>query len=185
MNDAQAIGRLKNGDIGGLEHLVARYQDKAVRTAYLITHDVQLAEEIAQETFIRLYERIRHFDETRPFAPYLLRSVANAALNAAQKTSRWVQIGPDSDIQRVTGMLSEATTVEDQVEYSRLKQEIAHALEALPPRQRAAIVQHYYLGMKENEIASSLSAAPGTVKWLLNAARQRLRSLLRLERRSD
>jgi RNA polymerase sigma-70 factor, ECF subfamily len=185
MDDVQAISRLKNGDIGGLEVLVDRYQNKAVQTAYLITHDEQLAEDIAQETFIRVFQRIRHFDKTRPFAPYLLRSVANAALNAAEKTARWVQIGAGSDVDRVTELLSEATMVEDQVEYACLKEEIERALGALPPRQRAAIVRRYYLGMKEAEIASSLSAAPGTVKWLLNTARERLRSLLRPDRRAE
>jgi hypothetical protein len=51
MDDLQAIRRLKAGDIGGLEILVVRYQWQAVQTAYLITHDEQLAEDVAQETF--------------------------------------------------------------------------------------------------------------------------------------
>ncbi len=185
MDDAQAIRRLKDGDIGGLEILVIRYQSKAVQTAYLITHDEQLAEDVAQETFVRVYQRIRHFDEGRPFAPYLLRSVANAALNATQKTSRWVQFGAGTDVQHVAELLTEAASVEEQAEYARLKWEIALALEALSPRQRAAIVQRYYLGMSEKEMAEALSAAPGTVKWLLNTARQRLRDLLHPERSAE
>src|SRR5512141_2946681 len=114
MDDLQAIRRLKNGDIGGLEILVACYQTKAVRTAFLITHDEQLAEEVVQETFVRLYQHIRQFDETRPFAPYLLRSVTNAALNAAKKTHRWVQIGAGSDTtaEAVAELMTEATSVE-------------------------------------------------------------------------
>ena len=184
MDDLQAIRRLKNGDIGGLEILVARYQHKAVQTAYLITHDEQLAEDVAQNTFVRVYQHIQHFDETRPFAPYLLRSVANAALNATLKTTCWVQFGVGADVEQVAELLTEAVSVEEQVEYARLKREIANALASLPPRQRAAIVQRYYLGMNEKEMAESLSTAPGTVKWLLNTARQRLRSLLRPERSS-
>ena len=182
MDDSQAIRRLKNGDIGGLEILVARYQHKDVQTAYLITHDEQLAEDVAQDTFVRVYQRIQQFDETRPFGPYLLRSVANAALNATQKTARWVQYGVGADVDRVAELLTEVVSVEDQVEYARLKAEIARALCALPPKQRAAIVQRYYLGMNEKEMAETLSAAPGTVKWLLNTARLRLRDLLHPER---
>lgn len=184
LDDLQAIRRLKSGDIGGLEYLVARYQQKAVRTAYLITHDEQLAEDVAQDTFLRLYQRIRQFDETRPFGPYLLRSVANAALNASQKTTRWVQIGAGGSIEIVEELLVEAASVEDQVEYAHLKQAIDKALAALPPRQRAVIVQRYYLGMSEQEMAENLTAAPGTIKWLLNTARQRLRALLDPERSS-
>src|SRR5512146_3273214 len=132
MDDSQAIRRLKNGDIGGLEILVARYQRKAVQTAYLITHDEQLAEDVAQETFVRVYQRILHFDETRPFAPYLLRSVANAALNATEKSARWVQFGAGTNVQRVAELLTEAVSVEEHVEYARIKDEIAFALAALP-----------------------------------------------------
>jgi RNA polymerase sigma-70 factor (ECF subfamily) len=185
MDDSHAIRRLKNGDIGGLEILVTRYQHKAVQTAYLITHDEQLAEDVAQETFVRMYQRIRHFDEDRPFGPYLLRSVANAALNAAETGARWMQFGAGTDVERVAELLAEAVSVEEQAEYARLKGEIARALAALPPRQRAAIVQRYYLGMSEKEMAESLSAAPGTVKWLLNTARHHLRSLLRPERSAE
>lgn len=185
MDDLQAIRRLKNGDIGGLEMLVARYQSKAVQTALLIMHDEQLAEDIAQETFVRFYQRIQHFDEARPFGPYFLRSVANAALNAAEKTSRWVQFGSGGDVQQLAELLTEAESVEEQVEYTRLKQEIALALAALPPRQRAVIVQRYFLGMTEKEMAESLSAAPGTIKWLLCIARERLRGLLHTERSAE
>lgn len=182
MDDSEAVRRLKAGDMAGLEMLVARYQHKAVQTAFLITHDEQLAEDVAQETFVRIYQRIRSFDESRPFAPYLLRSVANAALNAAQKTARWVHFGAGADVDHVAELLTEAVSVENQVEYARLKADILRALAALPPRQRAAIVQRYFLGMNEKEMAESLSAAPGTVKWLLSTARLRLRDLLHEER---
>jgi RNA polymerase sigma-70 factor (ECF subfamily) len=64
------------------------------------------------------------------------------------------------------------------VEFKQLQHEILNALSQLSPRQRAAIVQRYYLDMSEREMALSLGAAPGTVKWLLNAARARLRGML-------
>ncbi len=182
MDDSQAIRRLKNGDIGGLEILVTRYQRKAVQTAYLITHDEQLAEDVAQDTFVRVYQRIAHFDESRPFGPYFLRSVANAALNAAEKTRRWMQFGAGTDVQRVAELLAASESVEEQVEVARLKAEVACSLATLPPRQRAVIVQRYYLGMDEKEMAESLSVAPGTIKWLLSIARERLRGLLRPQR---
>lgn len=185
MNDLEAIRRLKNGDIGGLEALVVRYQRKAVQTAYLITHDEQMAEDVAQDAFVRLYQRIRYYDETRPFEPYLLRSVANLALNACEKISRWVQFGPGNDVDAVGELLVLAESTEEMVEYAQLKREVATALKALPPRQRAAIVQRYYLGMSEQEMAETLAAAPGTIKWLLNNARQRLRSLIGAERSAE
>lgn len=176
MNDEQAILRLKRGDIGGLESLINRYQLKATRAAFLITHDERLAQDVVQETFVRLYEHIRQFDESRPFEPYLMRSVINASLNAIREVRRLTSL--DQDAGEVESLLDRAASVESQVEFGQLQREILTALSKLSPRQRAAIVQCYYLEMSEKEMALALGAAPGTVKWLLNAARDRLRRLL-------
>jgi RNA polymerase sigma-70 factor, ECF subfamily len=156
--------------------LVARYQVKAVRIASFITYDPALAEEVVQETFVRLLQRIRQFDVNRPFEPYLLRSVVNAALNATrqEKRSNWLP----GDLAAVETMLDQAPPVEAQVEFAQMKGEISQALSRLSPRQRAVIVQRYYLEMSEQEMSRTLGVAPGTIKWLLNAARERLRSLL-------
>jgi RNA polymerase sigma-70 factor, ECF subfamily len=179
MDDLQAIQRLKNGDIGGLEILVTRYQSKAVRAAFLVSQDESLAEDVVQDTFMRIYHRIRHFDSSRPFEPYLLRSVVNAALNVAQKTNR--QLSLEGNLDQVEGLLSQTASVESDVEYLQLKQKIIAALSSLEPRQRAVVVQRYYLEMSEKEMAAALNTPPGTVKWLLNAARTKLRNLLSSE----
>ena len=86
VDEQQAIRRLKQGDISGLEFLVLRFQLKAVRTAYLITRDLELAEDVVQESFIRAYRSINSFDEMRPFEPWFLRSVVHASVKMMQKT---------------------------------------------------------------------------------------------------
>ena len=175
-----AIQRLKRADMSGLETLVACYQAKAVRIAFLITQDEPAAEDVVQDTFIRITQRIRYFDDTRPFEPYLMHSVVNAALNTARQANK---SGPlTDDPSEVEAILSRAASPEAQVEAGQLTQEVLAALSKLSPRQRAVIVQRYYLEMSEKEMADALQSAPGTVKWLLNAARTRLRDLLRSER---
>lgn len=176
MDDVESIRRLKRGDMGGLETLMERYQVKAARAAFLITYDQALAQDIVQVTFIRIYQRIHQFNEGQPFEPYLIRSVINASLNAVRDHRKLQSL--DSDAQAVENLLDRADSVETQVELNQLQHEILNALAKLSPRQRAAIVQRYYLDMSEREMALSLDAAPGTVKWLLNAARGRLRQLL-------
>lgn len=183
MDDVQAIRRLKNGDMGGLEILIACYQAKAVRTAYLVTHDEPMAEDVVQDAFVRFYERARQFDEQRAFEPYFLRCVVNAALNAVEKENRSAaSLDEDTDTYALERLLARAISVEEQVEFTQLKREINQALGALSPRQRAVAVQRYYLEMSEKEMTEALDIAPGTVKWLLNAARARLRTLLGSER---
>ncbi len=176
MDDLQAIQTLKNGDIRGLETLVERYQHKAIRVAFLVTHDQTLAEDVVQDSFLRIYRRIDRFDPSHPFELYLLRSVINAALNAVQQTGRHLSI--EGDLHQVEGLLARAASVESDVEYTQLKQEIIAALACLEPRQRAAVIQRYYLEMSEKEMAAAMEVPAGTVKWLLSTARDRLRALL-------
>jgi RNA polymerase sigma-70 factor (ECF subfamily) len=184
IEDLQAISCLKRGDIGGLECLIARYQGKALRTAFLITHDEPMAEDVVQDVFVRFYERANCFDESRPFEPYFMRSVVNAALNCIERTKKERYLA-DEDTSELKSLLEQAASVEEQVEFNTLKWQIMEVLEELPPRQRAVIVQRYYLEMSEKEMSEALDSPPGTVKWLLNAARTRLRSLLGSERMAE
>jgi RNA polymerase sigma-70 factor (ECF subfamily) len=184
MEDLQAIRRLKGGEIAGLECLIARYQVKALRTAFLITHDEPLAEDVVQDAFIRFYQRAKYFDETRPFEPYFMRCVVNAALNCLEREKKNSSF-EEHNTSELENLLEEAASVEDQVEFNTLKWQIMEVLTELPPRQRAVIVQRYYLEMSEKEMAEALDSPPGTVKWLLNAARARLRSLLGSERMAE
>jgi RNA polymerase sigma-70 factor (ECF subfamily) len=184
MDDLQAVRLLKGGDVSGLEALVARYQAKAIRTAFLITHDEALAEDVVQETFVRIYQRIRQFDDSRPFAPYLMRSIVNAAINATKYSVRR-NPAAGMDLRAVEELVSHAGPLEDRAEYGQLKHEIHAALAQLPQQQRAVIVQRYYLEMSEKEMAETLKTPPGTVKWLLHAARRRLRLLLGTERSAE
>jgi len=85
MDERRAIERLKGGDIGGLEVLVRMHNTRAVRTVDLIVHDTGLAQEIVQSAFVRVYERIGRFDESRSFGPYFTRIVFNDAIKAASR----------------------------------------------------------------------------------------------------
>lgn len=180
LEDAAAIRRMKSGDMGGLESLVERYQVRAVRAAYFITYDEALAQDIVQDVFLRIYHSVQRFDEARPFGPYLMQSVVNASLNSMRHSKKTVSLeGSPESFER---LLSRAASTESQVEFNQQKKEILKALFQLSPRQRAVIVQRYYLEMSEQEMASKLEVAPGTIKWLLNAARGRLKQLLAPER---
>jgi len=178
MDEQNAIQRLKSGDIGGLEILVSLYQLRAVRAAFLITRDVALAEDAVQDAFLQIYRSIRHFDPDRPFAPWFMRSVIHAALKAAQKTARQAPANTASDDLAMDDWPGSAVPVEQQIESAEFQQQVWKAMQDLSPRQRAAIVQRYFLEMSEKEMAADLEAAPGTVKWLLHAARKNLRGLL-------
>ena len=175
MDDQQAIARLKQGDLTGLEVLVRRYQERALRTAYLICLDADMAQDIAQDAFLRAQQRIHQFDDSRPFEPWLLRIVTNEALMLLRKR-RNREIAP--------GSITEATLtdgrplIEDMLAAAETQEAVKSALARLSPKQRAAVVSRYYFGLNEAEMASALGCPRGTIKRRLYDARQSLRRLL-------
>lgn len=180
MNDLKAVRRLKRGDIGGLEALVKQYQDEALKTAFLMVRDQAIAEDIVQSTFLRIYHGIDRFDETRPFRPYLLRSIANAAIYHTRQTRRVVSLEDDTTGYAFEDMLSNAGPYpEAEAEQAELREAIWAAMETLPVEQRAAVVLKYFGGLSEREVATELEIPAGTVKWRLHAARKQLNVLLR------
>lgn len=184
MDERRAIARLKQGDVGGLEVLVRSHQTRAVRAAYLIVRDRALAEDVVQAAFVRAYEKIAHFDESRPFGPWFMKVVVNDATKAASRRERTVSYEDESDDPMVQ-LTDTQTGPHELAEESEERRRVWAALEKLPPAQRAAVVQRYYLGMSEAEMAAKNSSPPGTIKWRLHAARKRLSKLLRPEFRAQ
>ena len=180
MEEQQAIARLKQGDLQGLEALVSIYQLRAVRAAVLITGDRILAEDIVQNAFIRAAERIEQYDFERPFGPWFLRSVVNDAIKAAGRQKRFVSL--DEEHGEGAFDLSDTSSLpEEVVEANETKQAVWRALQKLPPNQRAVVVLRYYLGMSEDEMTKKLQVPAGSIKWRLYTARQRLAKLLSRE----
>jgi RNA polymerase sigma-70 factor, ECF subfamily len=179
-----AIKRLRRGDIDGLAILVRTYQIRALRTAFLITSDKALAEDIVQAAFVRLHERIHRYDSSRPFEPWFLRTVVNDALQMLRQGQRVLSLDDPlpntADGTTFADMLPDTDiTPELALEAGELRAAIQQALAALPAEQRAVIVLRYYAGLSENEMAEATDAPPGTIKWRLHTARKQLRVLLR------
>lgn len=175
MDEREAIARLREDDISGLEILVRLYQNQATRIAQLITRDRGLAEDVVQSAFMRVYERIEQFDPERPFAPWFFRIVSNDSVRAAEQAARQVSPGPQvlDRIQDQSPGPDEILDTLDQFE------SVTDALRLLTPAQRSVIVLRYYAGLTDREVALQLESAPGTIRWRLHAARKRLRQLLR------
>ena len=79
-DDGEAIRQLRLGNIQGLRILVERYEHRAVHAAHLITLDWASAQDIVQDAFVRVYQRITQFDSSKEFGPWFLRGVVNDAI---------------------------------------------------------------------------------------------------------
>jgi RNA polymerase sigma-70 factor (ECF subfamily) len=181
MNEQVAIDALLRGDLSGLAFLVRQYQLKAVRVAFLIIHDEGLAQEVVQNAFLRTAERIEQFDRKRPFEPWFMRIVVNDAIKAVKRGPSLVSIDAGEDTFQ-TQLQSQLPSPEEMVTMTERNEAVWQALTRLTPKQRAAVVMRYYLELSEAEMAKELEIAPGTVKWRLHTARERLRQMLEIVR---
>src|SRR3989344_3110889 len=86
--DQELVEQAKRGDVEAYGEIVTRYQALAQRTAYVITRDADAAEDAAQEAFVKAYRALDRFRSGAPLRPWLLRIVANEALNRAQAHAR-------------------------------------------------------------------------------------------------
>jgi RNA polymerase sigma-70 factor (ECF subfamily) len=176
MTDQEAVAKLFAHDIAGLETLVRRYHTQAIQTAYLIVGDWALAEDVAQSAFVNAYERIGSFDNTRPFAPWFLRTVVNIALKMSAGR-RDLSL----DEQRESSGLDLSAPgpgIVQILEAAETREEILAAVHKLSPDQRAAIVMKYYLDLSDLDAAARLNVPAGTIRRRLHDARKRLRQLL-------
>lgn len=183
MREEEAVARAKRGDIAGLEALVRAHQLRAVRTAYLIVGDRSVAEDIAQQAFLRAYQRIDQFDASRPFAPWFLRIVANDALKAVERGRRTVSLDASDEAAGVAALADlladPAAGPDERLEEAARAEAVRCAIRRLPAAQRAAVVLHYYAGLSTAEVAGRVGDPAPTVRWRLHAARKRLAGWLR------
>lgn len=182
MSERKAIARLKKGDISALEVLARHFQVEAVHAAYLITGDRQIAEDVVQNSFIKVAERIHQFEDDRPFRPWFLRIVSNDALKAVSRGRKPFPLdgGDDFDVPE-TWLQDLSPGPEELVDTSETRRKVWQALQVLTPNQRAAIIMRYFLDMKNKEVARELDRSLSSVKWAVHSAKESLRTLLQPE----
>jgi RNA polymerase sigma-70 factor (ECF subfamily) len=182
MSERKAIARLKKGDISALEVLVRHFQVEAVHAAYLITGDRQIAEDVVQNAFIKVSERIHQFEDGRPFRPWFLRIVSNDALKAVSRGRKPFPLdgGDDFDVPE-TWLQDLSPGPEELVDTSDTRGKVWQALQELTPNQRTAIILRYFLDMKNKEIARELDRSLPSVKWAVHSAKESLKALLQPE----
>lgn len=149
---------------GRLEDLYERHASSAFRLAYLLTGDRQLAEDLVQEAFLRTFGRFRDLRNPSAFGGYLRTAVVNLARSHFRRRK----------VERAY-LERKRAHPEDHGPAIGTQHEMWEALQALPARQRAALVLRYYEDLTEAQVADVLRCAKGTVKSLTSRGLERLR----------
>ena len=170
--ESELIERARRGDAAGFEELVTIYQDLAVRTAYVIVGDHDEATDATQDAFVKAFYALRSFRPGAPFRPWLLRIVANEAINRRRASRRRAELRV-----RATSEGATATPVapDEAVLAMERRGELLAAVNRLRPDDRLIIHYRYWLELPEAETAAALGIARGTVKSRLSRALARLR----------
>ncbi|MCS7050640.1 MAG: sigma-70 family RNA polymerase sigma factor [Thermomicrobium sp.] len=181
LSDALLAQRVADGDTRALERLYDRYARPVFSLALRMLGDPAEAEEILQETFVRLWQQAARYDANRgSFGSWLMSIAHNLAVDALRTRSRRPQRADFVELAALPPHhLDEAVVVHEAAEVSELRDRVRQALARLPEPQRQAIELAYFAGLTHSEIAAVLGEPIGTVKTRLRLGMQKLQALLR------
>jgi RNA polymerase sigma-70 factor (ECF subfamily) len=185
MSDAAIMLRAASGDEAGFNYLAEKYHRPIFYFLFRMVHNQAIAEELAQEVFLRVYRSRQSYRAEARFSTWLYRIATNLAVNHARDTkyervARNVYLdAPDEQ----TGTTPDVADSEPSVEQNLLREERMKAIRthvmALPERQRMAVLMHKYQGMDYHEISEVLKLSESATKSLLFRAYQTLRGTLK------
>jgi RNA polymerase sigma-70 factor (ECF subfamily) len=174
-SDAQLIEQIRANDLTALGGLFDRYYPQVYRAAVAITQDSAVAEDIAQDCFLKIHRYANRIDTNLPLAPWLYRVTVNLSYTwiSRQKKRR---VSLEAVVDR---LISPIWSSPDHIaEHSELQNQVRDAIRELNFNQRVVVVLHYMSGLSLEEIAEILDCPVGTVKSRLYYARENLRRQL-------
>ena len=185
LTDAEIMLRVSRGDDIGFNYLITKYQRQIVHFMFRMVHNQAVAEELAQEVFLRVYRSRETYRAEARFSTWLYRIATNLGVNHARDTKheRAAQNiyldAPDPE----TGTTPDVADMTPDVEHDLLRDERLKAIREivlkLPERQRTAVLMHKYQGMDYKQVGEVLKLSESATKSLLFRAYQTLRESLK------
>ena len=170
-NEAELVSQAQRGDRSAFGDLVRHHREGVINVVYRMCGDPQLAEDAAQEAFIRAWQKLPGYKPRSPFRNWLFRIATNVALDTLRRERETVEL---EAVQLQTPNASPESSY-DHTEQAEL---VRAAVLALPPASRAVLVLREYEGLSYRQIAETLGIPIGTVMSRLNYARTQLAATL-------
>src|SRR5579859_45074 len=162
LSDAEIMLRVKAGDQSAFEYLVQKYRRPMLSFMYRMARNAAAAEDLAQEVFLRVYRSRESYEASAKFTTWLYRIATNLAVNHARDTRHErPEVSMSLDVPDAeTGLMPDLADGTPNVEENILRRERLAAIrghvQALPERQRMAVIMHKYQGMDYRQIAEVL-----------------------------
>ena len=185
LTDAEVMIRVGTDDDAAYEYLVHKFHRPMIAFMYRMCRNQALAEELAQEVFLRVYRSRKSYAAEAKFTTWLYRIATNLAVNHArdnkvERSGKVVSLDePDAETGTTLDVADPTLNVEQQILHRERLLAIKKQVMALPEKQRAAVLMHKYQGMDYREIAAVLRLSESATKSLLFRAYEALRERLK------
>ncbi len=170
MNEENIIKNLKSGSISALDDLYKMYSSQALKTAYLITNDIYIAEDVVQETFIQCYRSIKSLRDNKAFKPWFYKILTRLSYREIKKAKKLLPV--ENIFEKSESSFYDKYS-DDNILFEHINK--------LSLKHRTTIILYYYNDMSIKEIAKSMGCYEGTVKSRLSSARRQLKEALQNE----
>jgi RNA polymerase sigma-70 factor, ECF subfamily len=183
-SDVQLMLDVKAGDETSFALLLQRYRNPLVNFLYRMVRNRALAEDLAQEVFLRVYRAREDYVPSAKFTTWLFRIATNLALNAVRDTRyQRMELSLDAAVttdaedgdERPLDVPEKSPNIEQHLVEESRRQMIRHAIDKLPEKQRAAVLLHKYQELDYGEISKILECSESALKSLLFRAYETLR----------
>ncbi len=174
ISDARLVEDVRRGDRDAYGGLVMRYERRLIGVLMRFIRDPELARDLAQETFLRAYERLDQFDPSRRFGPWLFRIGVNLTLDHLRRKKRrgWTSLFSESASEK-----SPDPATADPRKHLELSQEVHHVLEQIPEKYRTVLILRDLENFSTSEIAAIENRKEATIRWRLAEARMRFQKI--------
>jgi RNA polymerase sigma-70 factor, ECF subfamily len=185
MDDAAIMLELRSGNMAGFDFLIQKYRKPIIHFMYRMVHNQAVAEELAQEVFLRVYRSRETYRAEARFSTWLYRIATNLGVNYARdnRHERMASTIYLDETDSETGTTPDVADTTPDAEVKLLRQERLNAIRehvmSLPERQRMAVLMHKYEGMDYRQIGDVLKLSESATKSLLFRAYQALREKLK------
>jgi RNA polymerase sigma-70 factor (ECF subfamily) len=185
MEDSEIMLELRAGNMAGFDYLIAKYRKPIIHFMYRMVHNQAVAEELAQEVFLRVYRSRETYRAEARFSTWLYRIATNLGVNHARDTrhersASTIYLDETDPETGTTPDVADATPGADAALLRRERlQAIRQHVLALPERQKMAVLMHKYEGMDYHQIGDVLKLSESATKSLLFRAYQTLREKLK------
>ena len=178
MDEKDLVQRSKDGDEEAFGVLVNKYKTKMYHLAYSLTHDAQVADDLAQEVFIKAYFALDKFKGKSEFGTWIYRIAINHCRDFLRKKNRIIQIPLENIIEKISTRESDILPEEKEQEETKRRKIIHTTIQTLPDKYRTILSLRDIQDFSYNEIARILVISPGTVDSRLHRARKMLQTKL-------